>query len=754
MIGTDYIAGDAFVRDLAAFMRTYERRLAARRGPVEDVSFTARTLQKLSTTDLLQSSRPLRLSLTPHFLYYLTCRFEDIGLDIGPDPIELEGSAAASSLAHARGGSGRSRDRDRDSTSDARSVQSTQSSMSLSGVLSMFSFGGDGDIETDVRYIYTTFTLLSALRVAPEARAKTIEGFDDFHVGKVISLTMFKNVTSLELVDIDVQLTYGWHLLAEQLKHLSVQHSALDDASELLRDLVLDNIARQEGSRYTLGTHGTDGIPEKAHEPAKVAAEAHEPQAPKEATSLTVPSTPGLPVPRRTASPARKSANWSAGWVARSPPQRITIEHAPGAGAARLARGAAPSILTALTTATSTTTFDSTAPVRGTLPSSKWMYVRTLSLSHNGISSIAPMSMVSLGASLTSLDLSHNLLVSIPSALSSLSSLTSLDVSYNLLTSLHSLTHHPLPAVATIVLRGNQLASLAGLDRIVSLERVDLRDNALVDPMELARLTGAPDMTDLWVSGNPFVKAYTGTYRTTIFNLFRSTPGFTEDVRIDGNGPGLLEQRTLAERAEERAPSPGREAYPDVRRELATAPASAAASMRSVSTEKEVVVTPPTPPTQRGRVLGRNMVRTLSDESIDVRSVASSVASVLLDGTDRRLAMFMSEPNSRSSSVERERVKVVSPRTKKKHHRRRVIDIDGNSVAESERPRSRSPRQSRPPSVYSDRSVETVLSGKDDGRRVRQGEEYRKHIEALRSDVGSGWLSVLTEEAWNASVGR
>ena len=41
-------------------------------------------------------------------------------------------------------------------------------------------------------------------------------------------------------------------------------------------------------------------------------------------------------------------------------------------------------------------------------------------------------------------------------------------------------------------------------------------------------------------------------------------------------------------------------------------------------------------------------------------------------------------------------------------------------------------------------------SNKDHKKLSITGEIYRKKIEALRNDVGNGWLSVLSEEGWDA----
>ena len=66
----------------------------------------------------------------------------------------------------------------------------------------------------------------------------------------------------------------------------------------------------------------------------------------------------------------------------------------------------------------------------------------------------------------------------------------------------------------------------------------------------MARLTCVPDITDVYVNRNPFCKTHTN-YRVTIFNLFRKTPGYTEDIVIDSTGPSSAEKKLLVDRVAE-----------------------------------------------------------------------------------------------------------------------------------------------------------------------------------------------------------
>lgn len=78
----------------------------------------------------------------------------------------------------------------------------------------------------------------------------------------------------------------------------------------------------------------------------------------------------------------------------------------------------------------------------------------------------------------------------------------------------------------------------------------------ILDPTEISRLTAAPNMQSVWVAGNPFTRTHATTYRISIFNFFRETPGFTEDIQIDGTLPGIVERRHLIDRVFEKPPQP------------------------------------------------------------------------------------------------------------------------------------------------------------------------------------------------------
>ena len=187
--------------------------------------------------------------------------------------------------------------------------------------------------------------------------------------------------------------------------------------------------------------------------------------------------------------------------------------------------------------------------------------------------------------------------------------------------------------------------------------RLDIRNNILLDPAEISRLTAAPNMQQIWVSGNPFTRTHAQSFRVSIFNYFRQTPGFTEDIQLDGSGPGMVERRHLIDRVFEKPPHP-----PQAQRLQSPAPL-----LHSRAVERDASRSPVRG--QESQTIGRNA-------------------------------------------------------RKKKANRQRIVSLDGTVTT-----------------METGDKVET--SG--EARAEAGGEEYRRRLEALREEAGSGWLRVLSE---------
>lgn len=303
--------------------------------------------------------------------------------------------------------------------------------------------------------------------------------------------------------------------------------------------------------------------------------------------------------------------------------------------------------------------------------------------------------------------------------------------------SLHSLTRNPLPAITALNLRGNRLQSIAGIEKLYPLERLDLRDNRLTDPTELARLTGIPEIREIYVEGNPFTRTHRE-YRITIFNLFRRTPGYTEDITIDATGPTYSEKRFLVER--EALPPP----VPVVKPIPQETPAI------DVSKPAIIYDAPPKEPTvlRKERPVPKNTSSEVNTSSTRRRRAPK-----------RRIVDLATNdsPIPHPQPVER----YASHDTGLGIDNNYRISRPENVLAESPMPNTQGgtdvPRidtsvaPQLPPIYASHDSPPSNQDWNENPDWDAGGELYRRKIEALRDKVGTGYLSVLSEEGWDPS---
>lgn len=440
------------------------------------------------------------------------------------------------------------------------SVSSVRSVMSgMSGLWSSFGLGSKDSsaksdkaklaLEADLKYLYSAFTKIPCLRLAPDHRARLIRGYEEFPFDTAVPLHSFKNLSALEIIDIDYRSFYGWDRLSEQLRTLSIKRAHLDDPTDLLTRIVLDDIDKRR-RRST-----------KSQQSPPLGWGSSTGTQPVHALDNSSLSAPGSPI----AGPALGSSTsptsvpmiraGSEGGILRaradsiSPTRPATKHGQRQSRSARIQRTGSGSSDSSETSGGYRTGSSSTL-LPGVLPASKWRFLRHLGLPENSLTTISAASLAPVANTLNSLDLSSNLLTEIPDGLASLMALRALNLSHCMIESLHSLSRNPLPAITSLNLRGNRLRSLAGIERLLSLERLDLRDNNLMDPTELARLTSLPEIREIWISGNPFTRTHSG-YRVVIMNLFRRTPGYSDDIIIDGRSPGYTERKQLVDRVAE-----------------------------------------------------------------------------------------------------------------------------------------------------------------------------------------------------------
>ena len=703
--------------------------------------------------------KPAKLTLTPHHLFYLLSRFEEMSIPIGPMNIRLENIHAESSPANYvsfLSQSQRSKTwSDRDSIHSVSSVRSVISGMSA--LWSNFAIGpsnsaaktekAKAQMMADLKYLYSAFTKIPCLRLSPDRRARLIGGFEEFPFDTAVPLLAFKNVSALEICDVDFRQFFGWDKLAEQLRSLTVKRGEVEDPTDLFTGIVLDDMDKRR--RRSSKTQSSP-VPVLPSSPSIRCNTAGRPS-----------SAPGSPVTEEklghSLSPQtrvlREDLNGSVliqgARTKSTSPSRPTSSKQDGAY--RHIRGGTTKVKRSGSGSSNSSTH-SIRPYRngsssnlltfGILPASKWRFLRHVSLADNSLISMGNTSLAPLANTLHSLDLSSNLFTEIPDNLASLTALRALNLSNCMIESLHSLTKNPLPAITALNLRANRLGSIAGVERLLSLERLDLRDNKIRDPMEAARLTGIPNIREIWVMNNPFVKTHVN-YRVTIFNLFRAVPGSLEDIIIDASGPGYSERRQLRDRV------PESESAPIIQPEHA-------------GSELHV------PPTLAGSTeMGGH---SSPEEFQDVEQQRSSflkAQSELITGSNRRKKgtrrrivdlskdgdpptlqhELFREPLTRapSSAYADSRQDDIMPKNKHFH--------DSSSETQSDFSAPRPPIASSFSSPSLGEPLELSSYGHglaNDFRGAKlSGDAYRQKVEALKSEIGSNWLSVLSEEGRN-----
>lgn len=732
-----------------------------------------------------QNVKSAKLALTPHHLFYLLSRFEELGIAVGPMKIRLENlhdSTVSANYVSFLGNTGRSKHRG----SDVGSIHSVSSVRSLmSGMSSLWASLGLGNsisaarterqraaAQADLKYLYSAFTKIPCLRLSPDWRACLIRGYEEFPFDSAVPLHAFKNLQALEVSSIDFRQFFGWDRLADQLRSLSLKRASVEDPADILIDIVLDDMDKRRrrtsktqpsptttwgggssprrsptishpelqraatvpshadsrlsiadfriGSLITSEHAVDDGSVTDESRSRNMRSESEDPKSPAK-ESRPRSNSPSRPATSRYHSnPVRVSHRISrsgSGSSHSSISETWHVHHSRGSSGNLLAMGI--------------------------LPASKWRFLRHLSLADNSMTSLGLTSLAPLSNTLFSLDLSSNLFSEIPESLATLTALRALNLSHCMIDSLQSLTRHPLPAITALNLRANRLQSLAGIEKLFPLERLDLRDNCLADPMELARVTGVPDIREIWVDGNPFTRTHKD-YRIQIFNLFRKYPGYSEDIIIDGSAPSYSERRKLVERA----PIP--DSVPVVKPKAPEVP--------TVDVSKPTIVygTPKEPAVLRK---DRRDVRAVMSETnsvsarrrkvpkrriVDLATGSTSLTPVSPESTPQKPAVLNQAHDSLSSQnykLSTESGGELLPPVKFKPS----LDVEGPSSGSIATTTFESKDDS-------DLGVRRKCADEGQGAHDwdASGETYRCKIEALRGSVGQEYLSVLREEHWGS----
>ncbi|KAI6090410.1 hypothetical protein F4821DRAFT_30231 [Hypoxylon rubiginosum] len=812
--------GEQYIKRLAVYVRANEKALAnalpfrrqsgPRHGPSQSVSSiqaprsptiperpatsasasgplaTALSLSSLNLTST--NVKSARLSLTPHHLFYLLSRFEELGIPVGPMKVRLENlhdTSAAANYVSFLSSSQRTKSRGSDAVS-IRSVSSIRSVMSgMSAIWNSFGIGSSisaarmerqkAALQAEMKYLYSSFTKIPCLRLAPDWRTKLIKGYEEFPFDSAVPLYVFKNLQALEVNGIDFRQFFGWDRVADQIRSLTLKRASIDDPADILIDIVLDDMdkRRRRSSKAQSSptgayahasnprrsptisysdSHRSTNMPEYPERRYSVA-DIHVGSVSTESTESTTPQDhhrrPSVP---RIETDQPKSSK-SSRPRSHSPNRPTTSRHhtTNPRGSHKVKRSGSGSSQSSLSDSWhNPRNSASNLLAMGILPASKWRFLKHLSLADNSLTVIPAASLAPLANTLSSLDLSTNLFTQIPDSLATLTALRALNLSHCMIDSLHSLLRNPLPAISALNLRANRLQSIAGIEKLFPLERLDLRDNRLTDPMELARLTGIPDIREIYVEGNPFTRTHRD-YRVTIFNLFRNTPGYTEDLIIDGSGPTMSERRYLVDRIAipeavpvVKPPVPEIPAVdvskPAIIHETPREPAVLRKERPSRPTPKAVASEINTSSTRRRRTPKRRIVDLATNDRAQHGDASHHPATVDTTIPDISAAAIESESNYRVSHPPETQVlppKVLSEtKSPGATNSPEVPRIDTSTILQS------------PASFLSDDSPDLWRQAQDWNV---SGEIYRQKIEALRDKVGNGYLSVLNEESWEPS---
>ena len=733
----DYQRGDDYLRSVSSFIRTNEARLAEaafhrrrrpRRSQLPSSGLTLNPLQWFSSDSTQQPTRPkpLMFFIDTHHLFYILTRLEALRYNVGSlDVKAIAPSRPMNYIDVFHGGD----------TSDTISLSSIRTSLSTVSRLSL----GAGlwgrpeppSLDQELKYIFSSFTKIPALSLRAPGPKQIAEVAVDPPNENALPLDVFRNLQSLECIDIDPRTLLGWDRLSESLWSLTVVRGGLDDVSDLFIDAVSSDSSRREptptprpGGPSRQSSFQSTALPETIMESEETV---------ETPTSDDLPQSP-------------------------SPTESSTSPH---------------------------------------LPSSKWAFLRLLSLCDNALTFIPTESLLHL-TSLTHLDLSSNLLVSIPPGLSSLHNLISLNVSDNMIDSMQGI-YKKLGQVLKIDISHNRLDSLAGLERLVALEHVNVGHNRLEESGEVGRLALLPNIAEVCVEGNPFTDIESD-YRVKCFDFFWKEG---KTILLDGSQAGFYEKLNLTSQPPEQMSST---------RSIGKAhsPSTVPVGVATVATTAAIVVPPagsnraspssspafspssshhPSPflaatsaKARKKRV--KRIVDLDANSSGDAArlSVTGSQETSEYSGGPTVLTRSpRAEPTLLPSATKPEPMLATTPPPRSpvhppplevtdlapKHRRSQTTYTPTSTTAESG---TSSPVLSHSPSertmsvrVSSRRSAarrgraatsvfetpitkpDNVLMGEGMEGEIKEADAFRARIEALRSEMGDGWLKVFTQ---------
>jgi len=393
----------------------------------------------------------------------------------------------------------------------------------------------------------------------------------------------------------------------------------------------------------------------------------------------------------------------------------------------------------------------------------KWAFLKHLYLPDNGLT-FFPAELLPHLTSLTHLDISANLLVSVPSGLGELYNLRTLNLADNLIDSVLGI-YLNLGQIISLNLSSNRLESLCGIERLLALERVDLRHNLLEESSEIGRLTALPNLSELWIQGNPLVEIEDG-YRITCFNYFWKDGKF---ISIDGTQPTMYERRSLSPPNKEASPSHptptssftpiiGIETLrlPEVLPPTTSYPSSTSTSVggqRSRKVKRIVELDDNLgPPTSRlgshSRFGSRDSSREQDVEPISAPSMTAQneYPNVAVPGTTNlTLSPHPKVPLSPQRHTRYQTEYRPSPLVSLSHFpQTSPTSAAGHQFSTTYSSKSEARRARISASVF---EPSTMKFESEDNPSDDNAEAYRKKIELLKEDMGESWLKVYSQSS-------
>lgn len=463
--------GDGYLRRIAAFIRNNDKGLAEagfvrrrrlqRRHSTNNFSLAGWFTYDSQSQSPAPHPKPVTFTIDTHRLFYILMRLEALGINIGTLDVRVDNPSKPMHYTHIDFYP----DFDKSETLSLASFRSSLSAVSgLSLGMGWWGRQEPQSIDAELKYIYSSFTKIPALSIRAPGRKVIAELADEPPNQNALPLEAFKNLQTLECVDIDPRTLLGWDRLADSLRSLTIQRSGLEDITDIFVGAVLDDQARRDGTT-------TDS---------------------------------------RRRRILHRELSFQSTRLPESVPEDDEDEPMP----------LEPSSATLL------------SPY-------KWAFLKHLSLADNALTSL-PTDPLPYLTSLTHLDLSSNLLVSVPHGIATLHNLVSLNLSDNMIDSVLGIYTH-LGQVLHINLSRNRLDSICGLERLMALQYVDLRSNHIERSAEIGRLATLPNIMEVWIEGNPLTE-YEDNYRTTCFGLFWKEG---KNIKFDGSFPGFYEKRSL-----------------------------------------------------------------------------------------------------------------------------------------------------------------------------------------------------------------